>query len=540
MPRQPRRHGPSFTQQAFARLTALPRARGWERHPYRIPLSDGIELAADLIVPEGASKGLLLVRTPYGRSGAVLLAGAVNYAGQGYSVLVVSSRGTFGSGGRFDAMRDEVRDGQEVVHWMRTQSWYPGRFATIGASYMAFTQWALMVDPPHDLATAVVALGPHDFSRYAWGTGAFELYMVAWAAKTGVPMKGPIGTIRDQWALARQLEVLYRSTPLAASIEDHVRSSAPWFREWMARPDLSDPFWSPMQLGDALRRISVPVLIQAGWLDEFVDQSIEEYHVLRERGVEVGLTVGRWDHMDLVLSAQRTLAPESIAWLDHHLAGLPAAPRPAPVRVQMSDSKQWRSLEAWPPPSDHLVLALHQDGRLASGPAQAGDRSFVFDPDDPTPARGGNRIQAGGYKDDSALAARRDVLVYESHLLPADLTVMGRARVSLSHSAEHSDADLFIRISDVDRRGRSTNVTETYRRVRAQGDLLELDLHDAAHTFRAGHRLRLLIAGGSMPHYPRNPGNGENPMTANHRSANRHTVHHGSGSALHLPITTGR
>ena len=64
---------------------------------------------------------------------------------------------------------------------------------------------------------------------------------------------------------------------------------------------------------------------------------------------------------------------------------------------------------------------------------------------------------------------------------------------------------------------------------------VELDLLDTAHVFTAGHRIRLSVAGGWFPFYSRNPGNGENPLTADVLHPNRHTVTFGEGTALTLP-----
>ncbi|MBS2080124.1 CocE/NonD family hydrolase, partial [Mycobacterium tuberculosis] len=36
-------------------------------------------------------------------------------------------------------------------------------------------QWALLQDPPPELATAVIAVGPHDFNESTWGTGSFAV-----------------------------------------------------------------------------------------------------------------------------------------------------------------------------------------------------------------------------------------------------------------------------------------------------------------------------------------------------------------------------
>jgi uncharacterized protein len=90
-------------------------------------------------------------------------------------VLLQSCRGTFGSGGAFEPMRHEVSDGQDTVAWLRNQSWFNGRLATFGASYLGFVQWALALDPPPELVAAVVYVGPHDFSRTAYRNGVFDL-----------------------------------------------------------------------------------------------------------------------------------------------------------------------------------------------------------------------------------------------------------------------------------------------------------------------------------------------------------------------------
>ena len=89
--------------------------------------------------------------------------------------VLQSVRGTFGSGGDFEPMVHEAADGADTVEWLRRQPWFTGRFATIGISYLGFTQWALLQDPPPELAAAVITAGPHDFSASAWGTGSFTV-----------------------------------------------------------------------------------------------------------------------------------------------------------------------------------------------------------------------------------------------------------------------------------------------------------------------------------------------------------------------------
>ncbi|MET0414652.1 MAG: CocE/NonD family hydrolase, partial [Actinoplanes sp.] len=147
----------------------------------RVPLRDGVTLAADHYVPSGPAVGTILVRGPYGRGFPYDLLYARPYAARGYHVLFVSCRGTAASGGEFDPMRTEHDDGRDVVAWLTAQPWFTGTFATVGPSYLGFTQWAILADPPPELTAAVVTVGPHDFARHSWGTGAFSLDLVGWS-----------------------------------------------------------------------------------------------------------------------------------------------------------------------------------------------------------------------------------------------------------------------------------------------------------------------------------------------------------------------
>ena len=148
-------------------------SRAWSLPPQRnqvaverdvqVPMSDGtVLLAAHYIPVSVASAATVLVRCPYGRSGLFALQTAQIFAERGYHVLLQSIRGTFGSGGEFEPMRHEIADGQDTVAWLRQQSWFEGRLATYGASYLGFVQWALAMDPPPELVAAVVHVGPHD------------------------------------------------------------------------------------------------------------------------------------------------------------------------------------------------------------------------------------------------------------------------------------------------------------------------------------------------------------------------------------------
>ena len=144
----PRKRRRRVADQALGRLL---RGRGGTagrvEYDVRIPMRDGVDLLADHYVAGEASAGTVLLRSPYGANAIVASVFAGPYIAAGYHVLFVRCRGTFGSGGVFEPMVREVDDSADTVEWLRKQPWFGGRFATIGPSYLGFTQWALLMDP---------------------------------------------------------------------------------------------------------------------------------------------------------------------------------------------------------------------------------------------------------------------------------------------------------------------------------------------------------------------------------------------------------
>ncbi|MEU1970885.1 CocE/NonD family hydrolase [Microbacterium sp. NPDC019599] len=524
-----------------ARRAKLPKPAAWRKRSVRIPMRDGVTLGADIYEPTVPSKGVLLAVGPYGRGFIYTVGFAWAFVGQGYTVVFASTRGTADSEGELDPMRTDARDSHDIVAWLREQPWYPGRLATVGGSYLGFTQWALLADAPDDIAASIVVMGPHDFSRHTWGTGSFRTDLIGWSGGVGGPpeSRNPFANLRVQSAFDKGAAAVINAVPSLPVAQEFFRGKRAWMIDRMSRSDLDDPYWAPMQLARALETISTPTLIVAGWQDIFLPQSLVQYARLRERGVDVALTVGAWVHADILLRGGTTIARESVQWLDAHLGGAPLA-RTAAVRAQLSDRKTWLEFPQWPPAYTTVATwHLHPGGRLDSGePAtDAAPASFTYDPADPTPTIGGNLIARGGYVDDSAYAQRSDVLIYHTSPLEGHLTVLGAPVVTLHHSTSLGDADLFVRVSDVDARGRSTAVCEAYCRVDSTAGVIEIVLNDTAHTFAAGHRIRLMVAGGSFPQFSRNPGTGENPLSAQTLLPNVHSVSHaGAASTLRMPI----
>lgn len=534
------------SDRAVARVLRLPRPTTGYRvdRGLPVPMRDGVILRADHYIPDtDRPLGTILVRGPYGRAFPFSIIYARVYAARGYHVVFQSVRGTFGSGGDFVPMVHEADDAADTVAWLREQPWFTGTFGTIGLSYLGFTQWALLADPPPELAAAVVTVGPHDLHMSSWGRGAFALNdFLGWSDMVANQESSALGRLAFQLKARRRLNEAVTGVPLGEAGRSLLGQGSPWYESWIEHPDADDPFWERMRMTAALDRCRVPVLLLSGWQDIFVDQTIDQYRQLRDRGVDVAMTIGPWTHEQMVTKAAGGTAAETLEWLGAHLARTRVAPRPQPVRVCVTGQTRpgWIGLEDWPPTTTDRVFYLQPQGRLGTDPppSAASPSVFRFDPADPTPTVGGRLLtRDSGYRDDTRLAQRDDVLSFTSAALQSPMCVCGHPVVELAYETDNPHFDVFVRLSEVDSQGRSRNVSDGFGRFSSVPDgPIRLELDPVAHRFSAGSRLRLMVAGGCHPRFARNLGTGEPALTGRAMRPSTHTVRHGDCSTLNLPV----
>jgi putative CocE/NonD family hydrolase len=485
----------------------------------RVPTADGAQLVTDLYAPVGEARGTVLIRSPYGRGLPESLFHGRAFADHGYQVVVQSVRGTGGSTGTFRPIAQEAADSRDTVAWLRQQPWFTGRLATVGGSYLGWTQWALLQDPPPELRASVVIVGPHDFSHAIRGTGSLALAdFLVWSANVRALDQGGVRAIVA--ARRRVSAALRERTPeLAAAVA--LGSDATWFTDWLAHPDLDDAFWEHYNATSALAVSKVPTLLIGGWHDVFVDQTLEQFRGLAERDIDVAMTIGPWTHLDTTVKASRVTDAEALAWFDQHVADLGPA-RDAPVRAYVTGASQWRTSQTWPPKTGDHTLRPHASG-LLDEEGGTGTVEFAYDPADPTPSLGGRHMSAkAGRQDNRPLENRDDVVTFTSAPLDRPLDVIGAPQVELRLDVTSAQPDVFVRLCDVDSRGRSWNVTETFSRFDPAAG--KLSLGSCAHRFQAGHRIRLQVSGAAYPRFARNP----DPC---------HYTVDCAGSALHLPVS---
>lgn len=503
---------------AALRLPAGPTHRVDVTRGLTVRARDGVPLRTDHYAPRVPGAPTVLIRTPYGRGGPMRLLGRL-VAGRGFHVVIQSCRGTDGSGGRFDPLVHERDDGLDTVDWLRRQPWYAGRFGMFGASYQGFVQWALAADAGEDLAAmvAVVTASATRDSTYAGESFALDT-VLTWAE---LLQAQTVPWLARQWELKRgqpRLAAALAHLPLAEADRVATGVTVPFFQEWLRHRTPDADYWRTRVFGARIAEVRAPVTMVSGWQDIFLPAQLADHAALRAAGVPTRLTVGPWTHGSPGLLA--TALREGLGWLDAHLHGRPVPPC-APVRVHVGgDGGGWRDLPDWPPPATGTPWHLHAGGRLApEPPAASAPDTIRYDPADPTPSLGGPLLvaQRAGPVDNRPVEARPDVLVYTGAVLTAPVEVVGPVRAEIHVRSDLPYLDVFVRLCDVDLRGRSWNVCDGLVRVAPGRFPVDPDgvtrvpvaLWPVAHRFAVGHRLRVQVSGGAHPRYARNPGTGE-------------------------------
>jgi hypothetical protein len=513
-------------------------------------MRDGIDLLADHYAPTtSTTRGTVLIRSPYGRRSLIGLQYGRVYAQHGFHSVVQSCRGTFGSDGHKVPFAGERSDGADTVSWLRQQAWFEGRFATLGLSYLGFNQWCLLADPPPELVTAVIVSGPHHTGALLSGSGALALESTLNFSHSVVHQEehGMVrGLLTTLLSLPKKVAAASNALPLSQASRTMLDGRAPWFEEWLTHPDPTDHYWDDRQATIALERTSVPVLLYSGWQDVILDQTLDEYAALHTRDADVALTVGPWTHGDLALKALGQLMRETLDWLAEHLAQDGLDGRTCPVKIYVTGAQEWRDVEHWPPLTTDRKLNLQPGGGLSAElPSTDGPpTSFNYDPSHPTPTVGGltNSVTAGS-KDNADRERRTDVVTFTTETLVEPIEVVGTVVVELLHGTDNPFVDLFVRLCEVDEKGRSFNMCERNLRLDGShhGGPVRVELSPIAHRFRPGTRIRLQVSGGSHPQYSRNLGAGESQAKGTSMAPSRRTICHGAGgvSSVHLPTVSG-
>lgn len=530
--------------------------------PIRIALGDGAVLAADLYLPAGKGPHPVLMEvTPYGRRSPYSFSGEHGYwTSQGYAFLVVDARGAGDSSGTFRFMADARRDGPQIVEWVARQPWSTGKVGMRGSSYSGSYPIQTAIGNPRGLA----CISPNanfqsGFDGPPYIGGAFmQAWAIGWTPLVVPSIAGKTGRADFDKLLAHR--------PLLTADKAAHGVEVPVYRQLLAH-QTADAFWSEAHLSvEDYRRINIPTLAFTGWYDTTLPGSISNHRAMRALAAaseDQWLVVGPWDHsgaseggyardtgQPAATIGALTIEPSGFKpgqrmareFFDWCLKG--AASRPTWPNVQMfvPGQDRWISADRLPiqgVKAQTLFLggtgpanAPTSRGKLLAGPSVVAADSYIHDPANPVRSDTsieGRRVQLYGPEDVSAQLARPDVLTYSTGPLPAPLTLLGNAGLTLFLKADAPDVDIVALLEDVAPDGKAVRLGSgwagilraRYRHGPARLELLKpgeitrlrVNLLENGHTLKPGHSLRLSVFGSAYPFISVNPATGNDIAT---------------------------
>ena len=486
----------------------------------RIPMRDSVHLAANVVRPDADGVfPAILEYTPYHKGNPKSPPGRYRYFAQrGYVLVNCDVRGTGDSeGATTDVYQpEEIQDGHDAVEWIAAQAWCNGNVGMWGISYCGVVCWQVAMHRPPHLKAIIVRSGTDDVcTEWTFPGGSprpyiYENYAPLMTAYNFAPPDPDL--CGDRWADIWQHH-LEHNVPWGIGFITHLRDG-PYWRARSVRPDYG--------------RVQCPTFVIGGWADWYATPLLRAFCSL---GVPKKALIGPWSHMwpdDAIPGPRINGLHECEKWFDQWLKGIdtgvldePAVTvfvrtdaQPGPLRVV--DEGFWRSEHEWPPArTAQTAMYLHSHGRLDSEPVT--DTEAETDPFDYSPAVGYTAGRHGGgpfppwgmptdQRPDEAYS-----LTYTTEPLDRAVEVIGNPVAVLNVSSTAEVSALCVKLCDVSPDGTSAMVTKgylnaTHRNWHAPAPLdpgtvyeLRIEMLSLAYVFRAGHRIRVDIAGADFP-----------------------------------------
>jgi hypothetical protein len=480
-----------------------------------IPMPDGVRLAADLYVPEGAAAGarfpVLLEYLPYRKTEAR----GRNYplysyfVHRGYVVARVDIRGTGNSEGRlipYEYSDQEHDDGEAVIAWLAEQDWSSGSVGMFGISWGGFNAIQMAMRNPPALK-AIIAVDATE-----------DLYQDDVHFMDGIMHL-------DSWEMSQDLDNARPGAPDYIIDDAYFRNrfdTPPWMMTYK-KQQKDGPFWDRASLKGRYGAMRIPSYHIGGWYDGYRDSLPR---MLENLEAPVKAMIGPWSHAwphEPYPKPGMEWRFEAVRWFDQWLkgrdTGIMDEPRfavyvrewhpPGPYLAEAPG--YWRYEEGWPVARAQQHSLYPQPNHTLSGevPVATTHRLRYV------PTIG---VEAGGpvmWWGDVAHDQRPTdafSLYYDSAPLEDDLEILGLPKAMLQVAADARHANWFVRLSDVAPDGTVTQVAGagfngTHRNsARAPESLepgeafpLEIDMHFTSWVFPEGHRIRFAVNNAQWP-----------------------------------------
>ncbi|MBX3145915.1 MAG: CocE/NonD family hydrolase [Gemmatimonadales bacterium] len=540
-----------------------------------VAMPDGVRLAVDVYLPArvGGPLPAVLVSTRYWRAAQGQPIGAMErfWISRGYAYVYADVRGTGASFGQwyYPWSPTEVNDLHHLVGWIAAQPWSNGTVGSVGTSYTGNT--ALLTAVGNHPALKAVIPRFMDFDAYADltfpGGVVNEMMIRDWGAAVHamdmnqVP-RAPQGV--------RPVDGDSAAALLAAAIEDHrgnprLDSS---LTETRFRDEPVAGFGGATLDGassflyrQAIERAGTPIFAWASWLDAGTAQgALNRFMTWSNPQL---LVIGPWSHggghhtspflpdSAATTPSSATQNEQAACFFDRHMKAGGSPYRGKTLIYYTLGEEVWKRADRWPlPGTSNRRLYLSGEGSLADRRPSRGTDRYEVDFEVSTGRQNRWYTQLGGsdvvYQERSSQDAR--MLTYTSAPLLQDLEVTGHPVITLRVASTATDGNLFAYLEDVAPDGRSTYITEGQLRllhrkvsrdpapyrttypyrsfaaqdaaplVPGQAETVTFQLLPTSVLFRAGHRIRIAIAGADRDTFQRTPATGSATLTV-HRGA---------------------
>lgn len=494
-------------------------------HNIRIPVRDGLELSANLFLPEPQESAetfpVILEMIPYRKDDWRYNSDVarMSYLAQhGFAGCRLDVRGTGSSPGIAldEYTLAESQDGYDAVEWLAAQPWCNGAVGMWGISYGGFTaiQVAKM-QPPH--LKAIVPMYATD-DRYL-----DDVHYIG-GCKTASELAQYAVSMVGMNALPPAPD--YTPENWAERWKERLEQTPPWLLNWL-RQQQDGPYWRRGSLAPDYDQITCAIYHITGWMDGYTNAAFR----MQEKCVNAPrkMLCGNWSHtypddgypgpnLDWLHEMLRFFA----YWLkgdDNGVMEEPpvtlfrrqyTAPEPFPAAM----NGEWISAPAFPVPgAREQALYLHDRALYAEPCPQAAGDEYAHIPT--LGVQAGLSWGAGAAPTGLARDLRRDEalgLTYTSEPFDEPLDIVGFPRAMLHLSSSAPVAHVVVRLSDVAPDGVSSLVTTgilnlTHRdghehpQPLLPGEIyaVEVPLKAAGYRFLPGHRLRLSVASAYWP-----------------------------------------
>jgi predicted acyl esterase len=444
-------------------LISQPQYKIKEEIDVRIPMRDGINLAADIFRPDSEGKFPALIGIGcYGKEiqmavppqpGLVsfladgsMEAGNTDYiVPRGYVHVIVDVRGTNKSEGKYIGLfsQQEAQDCYDVIEWIAKQPWCDGNIGMVGISYFASLQkLAASLQPPH-LKAIFPFDSPGDWYRDASYHGGV-LHSFWWALWRTVAANNAVSAAQE-YESAEEFQRLLEEAKANPDIRQYpwlwrvleAPSISPHFLDLMLYPTDGPYYWERSIKYD---KIKIPTYAGSHWpayLYWHLPGAFRDY--LEIDAPKKLIIVPRffdrpWSEIHDVM----------IRWYDHWLKGIDTGiMEEPPIRIWVNGVNTWHEEYEWPlKRTKWTKFYLRSWERLTRDP----ETTYYHEPDCfvQMPPTMTDKIQS---------------LRYLTSPLLEDVEVTGPMALYLHAAIDQTDTNWIITIKDVDPSGSEIELT---------------------------------------------------------------------------------